>query len=546
MPTVSLSRKELLKALGRHVPEKELFDRIDYLGTPVERHDENEIVVEVSPNRPDMLSDQGFSRALKSFMGIETGIRKYKVKPSDCKVIVSPENKDIRPYTACCIVKGLKLDDEKIREIIQIQEKLHVTYCRKRKKAAIGIYPLEKIKFPVHFKAAEPEKIVFRPLEFPASITASRILEEHPAGREYRHLVEGLPRYAYFEDSEGKILSFTPISNSHETGRITEKTKQAFIEVSGFDLATCENVLNIIACDLADMGAKVFSVEVEYPDQTIVTPVLTSRQHPFDLAYVSKILGLDIGKADAKVLLEKMGFALKGKNVLIPPYRADIMHMRDFAEDIAIAYGYENFKEEIPQIMTIGQESRMSILNEKITELLVGLGYLEASTLHLINKEKQTVAMGISDPVVEIKKSVSKEHDSLRRNLLPVMLEVLEGNKHNEYPQKLFTIGKVFIPDEKEETNVREEWRLSVVSAHRGANFTEIKQTIEYLFKALGKDCAIVGSDIRGQIRGRGGRVMLEEVSVGTLGEQSPDVLSRFQIETPICSAEIMLSKLVP
>ncbi len=70
-------------------------------------------------------------------------------------MIIDKSVKDVRPYTVCAIAKGLKLDDAKIKELIQIQEKLHITFGRKRKKVAIGIYPLENIKFPIRFIAAE-------------------------------------------------------------------------------------------------------------------------------------------------------------------------------------------------------------------------------------------------------------------------------------------------------------------------------------------------------------------------------------------------------
>jgi len=52
--------------------------------------------------------------------------------------------------------KNLNLNEARIKEIIQLQEKLHITYGRNRKKVAIGIYPLEKIKFPIRFLAKSP------------------------------------------------------------------------------------------------------------------------------------------------------------------------------------------------------------------------------------------------------------------------------------------------------------------------------------------------------------------------------------------------------
>ena len=73
--------------------------------------------------------------------------------------------------------------NKKIKEIIDIQEKLHSTIGRQRKKAAIGIYPLEEIKLPITYKALDPNKIKFQPLEFPSEITGKQILSQHSAVR---------------------------------------------------------------------------------------------------------------------------------------------------------------------------------------------------------------------------------------------------------------------------------------------------------------------------------------------------------------------------
>ena len=88
MPTITVNRKALDEMIGRKLSTDELKDRISMLGTALERIDDNEIVVEIFPNRPDMLSVQGLGRALSSFIGINTGLRKYEVKPSGCKVFI--------------------------------------------------------------------------------------------------------------------------------------------------------------------------------------------------------------------------------------------------------------------------------------------------------------------------------------------------------------------------------------------------------------------------------------------------------------------------
>ena len=179
MPTVTLNKTVFEQLVGKELPLEELKDRISMLGTDLEKIEGEEIQVEIFPNRPDLLSEQGFARAFSSFINVKTGLRNYKVEESNEKVIIEESVNGVRTFTACAIIKNMQLDEEKIREIIQIQEKLHVTYGRNRKKAAIGVYPLEKIKFPVIYKADLPEKIKFQPLEVDYEMTAQQILENH-------------------------------------------------------------------------------------------------------------------------------------------------------------------------------------------------------------------------------------------------------------------------------------------------------------------------------------------------------------------------------
>src|SRR3990167_4189456 len=234
MTILTLDRKKLEREIGK-VDDK-MKNKISMFGTPVENVTENEISVEVFPNRPDLLSFQGFTRAFLSYLG-KKNPPEYKTEKTekDFKVIIDKSVKKVRPFTACAIVKNLKFDDEKIKEIIDIQEKLHSTVGRNRKKVAIGIYPLEKISLPIKFEAIKPKEIRFVPLDSEREMNGLEILQSHPKGREYAHLLEGMEKFPVFKDQKGKILSMPPIINSNDTGKISESTTEIFIECSGSD-----------------------------------------------------------------------------------------------------------------------------------------------------------------------------------------------------------------------------------------------------------------------------------------------------------------------
>lgn len=342
MANIKLNRKEFEK----HVKlTKEIEEKISLFGTSLESSGEDEIEIEVYPNRPDLLSLHGFLRAFKAFIGKETGLKKYKVnKPEkDYSVRIDASVKEVRPYTACAIVKGLELNDEKIKEIIDVQEKLHTTIGRNRKKLAIGIYPLEKISLPIRYEARKPEEIFFQPLEFSKEMNARDIILMHPAGKEYSHLLEKFNSYPVFIDSKNKVLSMPPIINSHETGKITEKTKEVFIECSGSDFNALKKTLNIIVAMLADMNGKIFQMTLDYGKEKATTPDLSPSKIKLSAENAGSLLGIKISEKEAEKLLLKMGCEYKNSWVYYPAWRTDIMHEVDIIEDIAIAYGYNNF-----------------------------------------------------------------------------------------------------------------------------------------------------------------------------------------------------------
>lgn len=544
MPTVTLNRKVFEKLVGKKLSDDKLKDRISMMGTDLESVDDSEINVEIFPNRPDLLSEQGFARAFSSFIGQKKGLRKYNVKKSSEKVIVEKSLNGVRPFTACAIVKGLNFDDEKIKEIIQIQEKLHVTYGRNRKKAAIGVYPFEKIKPPIRFLAKKPEEIKFRPLESPVEMNGLQVLSKHPTGRDYGHLLEGKDKFPIFVDSQDQILSMPPIINSHHIGKITEDTKDVFIECSGFDYDVLSKCLNMIVTALADMGGKIYSMEIDMNGKKLYSPDLDPSKIDCDIEYVNKILGLDLNEKEMKNLLEKMGYGYNKGKALVPCYRADVLHPIDLIEDIAIAYGYENFEEIIPNVATVGQEDQFEIFKRKISEMLIGLGNIECKTYHLINKEVQTNFMGIDMEVVLIDNALNQEYNSLAAWVTPSIMNVLKINKHHEYPQNIFAIGTIFKKDDNQETGILEQDRLSCIICSEDADYTKIRQVLDYVFSSLGINYEISSTEHESFISGRVGRASVKGNDVAYIGELSPEVLENFEIEMPVSCFELNLTEL--
>jgi len=538
MALVKFSRKEFEKQVKI---TKEIEEKISMFGTPLESLDDNEICIEIFPNRPDLLSMQGYLRAFLAFIGKQTGLKQYKTsKPEkDYEVNIHRSVRDVRPFTACAIVKNLKFDGEKIKEIMDVQEKIHATLGRNRKKAAIGIYPLEKIALPIRYEARKPQDIKFIPLEMDREMSASDILKNHPTGKEHAHLLQNMQRYPVFVDSRNEILSMPPIINSQKTGKVSESTKDVFVECSGFDFNTLKKTLNIIVTMLADMGGEICQMKLNYSKQEI-TPNLEPEKIKINLESANKLLGLQLKEKDIKALLEKMGCGYENGEAVVPAWRVDILHEVDIIEDIAIAYGYDKFKEEMPNVATLGKGDRNERIKGKIADVLAGLGMLEISSHHLLIKD-EAKKLGQKN-FIEVEKSKT-EYGVLRENLLCSALKALSKNVDSEYPQKIFEIGRIFAKDDKIETGIREQEKLCITITP--ANFTEIKQVLDYLFPALGLECKIEEAAAANYIDGRAAKILLDGKPIGILGEIHPSLLKEWHLKMPLACMEIELDELM-
>lgn len=568
MAIVNINKKVFEKEIGKL--DEKMQDRIAMFGTPVEEITDEELQIEVFPNRPDLISYQGFKRSFLAFLDKKPGLKQYKInKPEkDYSVTIEASVKEVRPYTACAIVKGLKLDNEKIKELIEIQEKLHITVGRKRKKVAIGIYPLEKIKLPITFKALEPDKIKFIPLESSREMSGLQILQQHSTGRDYAHLLAGKIKFPIFIDANNEILSMPPIINSQLTGKITESTKDVFIECSGFDFEIQEKVLNILVTALAEMGEEIFQMELKGAKKAI-TPNLSSEKMKISLENVNKLLGIKLDEKQLKKLIERMGYNYNKGMVEIPAWRTDILHEVDLIEDVAIAYGYENFIPEILLVSTTGERNFKEEIKKKISEILAGLDMFEVLNYHLTTRREQFTKMGIPEKdekdSIEIEQSKT-DYNILRKNLSSYLLKNLSENVDSEYPQKIFELGKIF---ELENGKIAEKENLAAAIAP--GNFTEIKQILEYLSKMIniklelkepeehpshfidGRVAEIIipsDKNIKKSIIEKnlpswaGGKKDNNRTIIGFIGEIHPKILKNWRIKMPVALFEIELEEI--
>ncbi len=332
---------------------------------------------------------------------------------------------------------------------------------------------------------------------------------------------------------------------------VEEKTKNLFIDVTGTDEKTINEVLNIVVTALAERGGKIQLVKIKYPGRQIETPKLETNMMNLEPVYVNKLLGLNLTAYEMIEYLQSMGYEAvevsKGNlQVVIPCYRTDIMHAMDLVEDIAIAYGYDKFEPEIPDISTIGEENELETFSRTIRNSMVGYGLQEVVTFMLTNRGNLFKKMRMEEKdFIETANPKTEEYSIVRNWLLPSLMEVLWRNRHREYPQNIFEIGDVIELAPLSETGAKTMRRLGIMMCHSKANFSEMKSLVESILSNLNiKDYKLEESKLPCFIHGRAAKIVIKNRDLGRFGEIHPEVISNWELEMPAAACEICVDLL--
>ena len=540
MPVVELSYSRLQKLIGKS-SKKQISDSLPFLGLDIESEDKDLVRIEYSPNRPDYSTDFGIALGMQGLLGIKTGAIKLKIKKSkQYSINVKSDVAKIRPFVTGIVAKNGKIDDKTIKQLMAMQEDLHFGIGRKRKKSSIGIHDLDKISFPLSYSTSSRNHN-FIPLNSEKELTITQILESTDVGKDYGQILGNSSKMPIITDSKNETVSFPPIINAAVT-TVTTKTKNLFVEVTGINKADAEDMLSVVATILQSAGFALEEVKISGSKNS--TPKLESKKMTVSPTLVNQILGLNLNSSKIISCLKKsrLDASVKGKDILcnIPAYRFDIFGPMDLVEEVALGYGIQNLEPALSPSQTIGQTNPVSQNLKSLSQVMVGLGYLEALNSSLTSKRVlYEMTNRNSSKIISVRDSKSQEHTILRDSILPGLLENLSKNIHESYPQKMFETGSVF----SEGNPIDEKISFSGISAHQDANFTEIKSVLQSGLKT--------GFDLEIQTKttshpsfedGRCASVLVNNKTIGIIGEINSQIIENYKIRVPVVGFEISLS----
>ena len=561
MPTISIFQKDFANLLGKSSSVEQLEKWLPFVKGELKdvSPETGEIRVELQDtNRPDLWCVEGIARQIRSVVtGGLTPHSFYSTKGRGKRRIQVAKGMDkVRPYVAACASLGYKVTPEGLEQCIQTQEKLADAFGRKRETVSIGLYRLSSIRFPVTYGLVKPDEVRFTPLGFEEKMTPKEILSVHPKGLEYGGILSGCDNLPLLWDLDGQVLSFPPIINSRELGEVHVGDSDLFVEVTGTDLSMVILALNIFATNLADRGATIEPVDIQYPYETehgksVKTPLDMTRSQRISLHAIEEALGMPLGSEAIQSALSAYGYQVKSTrhtvSVKLPPFRNDLMHVVDVAEDVAITRGYNSFPPIMPQTFTVGGLSQEEQASDRIRDLLIGFGFQEIFSNILASRQELVTRMRIEetglDQLVEVDNVMSQTYACLRPSILPCLLRVEAFSLRAFYPHLLFEVGEVAQRDDSANVGSRTVQSVAAISANPGANFSEIHSYLDLLMYYFGRTYELKAVSHPSYLDGRVGQILCQGQGIGFIGEFHPEVLEAWQITMPTSGFEFQIDR---
>jgi len=540
MPVITLSYSNLQKLIGKS-SKKQISESLPFLGLDIESEEGDQVRVEYSPNRPDYSTDFGIALGMQGLLGVKTGAIKLNIKKSNYSIKVNHTVSKVRPFVTGIIAKNGKIDFKIIQQLMTMQEDLHLGIGRKRKKSSIGIHDLDQISFPLTYTTTNRNHS-FVPLTSQKTMTISEILENTDVGKDYGGLLGNSSQIPILLDSDDNTVSFPPIINAAMTV-VVPKTKSLFVEVTGINKQDAEDMLAIVTTILQSAGFSLYGIKITGTNNS--SPKLESRKITITPTLINDTLGLSLSAPKIITALRKsrLDAISKGKNIIctIPAYRFDIFGPMDLVEEVALGYGIQNLEPTISPSQTIGKINSISLQLKSLDKTMIGLGYLEALNSSLTSKRVlYDMTNRDSTKIISVLDSKSQEHTILRDSILPGLLENLSKNIHESYPQKMFETGTVFITDNP----IVEKINFSGISAHKDANFTEIKSIVQSALNiGFGIKIETKTSTNPTFEQGHCASIILNNIPIGIIGKIDSKIIEHYKIRVPVMGFEISLSK---
>ena len=444
----------------------------DYLGN------DTLVEIEVTPNRPDLLSHYGLARELAALRG--GGFQPASFSETkqtgglEGNATVSLQSPACPFYTAR-IIRGVKVGPSPA--------------WLKAKLEAIGLRPINNVVDVTNYVLHD----LGQPLHaFDLATLQGGLVVRAAAEGEAFAALDGKTYALSPEDlviaDQQRAVALAGVMGGAETG-VTEATTDVLLESAYFQPSGVrrtsrrlglgsdssyrfERGVDPAMVEKASARAAALTVELAggVADERLIVagaaPVLTGEV-ALDGAHVRKLLGSEISDEEITGILERLGLRGVGfqptssseekpascledhTTFAVPSYRQDLQRPVDLIEEVARVAGLEGIPARtvahfsIPSEVDGGYDFTLALKNR-----LAALGFYEARTIKLVSSRQLADGVGFDRRRIEplaLKNPLSEDHTHLRPSLVPGLLAVAEHNiRQGAEALRFFEAGTVF------------------------------------------------------------------------------------------------------
>jgi phenylalanyl-tRNA synthetase beta chain len=416
--------------------------------------------LEITPNRPDLLSHAGIAREVAALTGGKFRFASAAVRSLPSEASIENRAPALCPFYSARRITGVKIGPS--------------PHWLRARLEAIGLRTINNVVDVTNFVMFE----MGQPLHaFDAAklrgrleVRTGRDGESFAAldGRDYQLRSSHLA----IADSE-RAIAIAGVMGSSETG-VTDLTTDVWLESAYFQpasvrrtsrelglmsdsshrfergvdpagvLAASERATGLIL-EIAGGALGELATAGSLPDFTRVVPFSESR--------CAALLGTELPEGRAASILSMLGLQESRAGWHVPSFRQDLTREVDLIEEVTRVYGIENIPSRtMARFAPASAPDRAHDLRMRLRRALAARGFFEARSLTLISKKTLDRQFHPESEPLHIRNPLGEDQTTLRPALLPGLIRIAAGNARlGRGSLRLFELGRVFSSEKPEE-----------------------------------------------------------------------------------------------
>jgi phenylalanyl-tRNA synthetase beta chain len=541
------------------------------IGKPVKELFESDTLLEleVTPNRPDLLSHRGMARELAALLKVPL---KPLEMPSRATVGAAGSVIRLEAADACPLYTAVKITGVKVQES---------PAWLKQRLESIGLRPINNIVDITNFVLHE----LGQPLHAfdAAKLSGGIVVRCASEGETFLALDESEHALSaadlLISDESGAALALAGVMGGLDSG-VTDTTTEILLESayftpSGIRRTSRRTALSSDSSYRFERGvdpegvlpASALAVkwilelaggEAEAATQVAGEAPGLTQPVALDAGRLDQLMGGSISHAAAGEILTRLGLTeLDGGRWEVPSFRADLQRHIDLVEEIARVHGLANVPSRfsgtfVPASAVDTAYDADMVLRRR----LAALGLHECQTIKLIADAQLRDALPLrplqDGDVIRVKMPLSEDHAVMRPSIVPgLVASAVRNVRQQAKALRLFEMGRVFrnagggkAKDQESETLALLLSGSAVPAGWAQPERTADAHDLKGILSAL-----LGGRTVRFAAKDRDGYVLAADIkcgdqTIGVFARVAPARARELDLTAPVFVAELDLSKL--